>query len=770
MTSRSLARDEGGAIVVFGLFFAVLILGMLYYFVGIAATIYLRERMQDAADASAFAAAVVHARGMNTLALINMIMAAVLSVLVTLKLIEALIIIAEVILYALSWLGGATAAVASSLEVLRQQVSNISEQAEPVVQNVLKVLHVTGNVVKVITPVGANLSVLGKVANQYKPEVEFGVAMPPRFTLPVEDDEYEYLCGKAGAMSATLVMLPLSPILPSFVEDGIASAVTKLTESTSGWFCGDGKTKPPSYDVKPQNRTYPRSDHFNACLSADKASEDSIRKCKDAEMNEALSEPDKETGECRVGKPICTPEMDTDENGQPQVYAFRPESYCGSDGVGQNVDAQYCRTVPTRDGRRIPDDRTPYGMRLTNARDQCKPDGKQTAYWWNERELEVTWERDDTGAWKEVGEPVQTSSGTKHMDDDSKRTPCEDEASSVLRQAWNTQHQATNEWNTGDLGKPVCTLDEPKPDLAGLKRVTTHRREVTQVLGCKKMAEESHPVSVNPLNIGADAMQKGQSVGSESKADTGGPFKDVDASNIPSDLAGTTAGTGQTDTSRGETGTGGKEKTNMEPFRFEKGHKLGTSDMQIRSFVVGAKLDDAQKLNANGAEPEGETAHSHAKHTVELSNWEVGDKDLLIGLATASELWSRLAVAQAEYYFDTSQEEDEKFAKWHKADDGERDYLWYMGWTARMRRFRLSWKVDGKSADGESKQQDRSKQNVNNNLIDKIQSSFGGFKPTDIVKQPDELQSSGPDVPCLGNSTCEQLKPLLSSYDTLFLH
>lgn len=251
---------------VFGLFFAVLVLSVLYYLVGIAATIYLRERMQDAADASAFAAAVVHARGMNTLALINMIMAAVLSVLVTLRLIEALVIIAEVILYALSWLGGATAAVASALEVLREEVDEIAEDAEPIIQNVLKVLHVAGNVVKVITPLGANLSVLGKVANQYTPEVELGIAIPPRFTPPVEDDEYKYLCEKAGKMAATLVMLPLSPILPGFVEDGVADAVGALTNAGSGWFCGDENSKAPDYNVKPQNREYPRSDKFNQCL------------------------------------------------------------------------------------------------------------------------------------------------------------------------------------------------------------------------------------------------------------------------------------------------------------------------------------------------------------------------------------------------------------------------------------------------------------------------------------------------------------------------
>lgn len=797
--SAGLARDEGGAIVVFGVFFAVLVLGMLYYLVGIAATIYLRERMQDAADASAFASAVVHARGMNTLALINMIMAAILSVLVTLRLIEALIIIAEVILYALSWLGGATAAVASALEVLRQEVNTIAEEAEPIIQNVLKVLHVAGNVVKVITPIGANLSVLGKVTNQYDPEVELGVAIPPRFTLPVEDDEYKYLCEKAGAMAGTLVMLPLSPILPSFVEDGLVGAISKLTGAGSGWFCGDENSSAPDYDVEPQNREYPRSDEFNDCLNRDKKSQNSIEKCKEAEEKEARAEPNKDTGECRKGDDVCSVEKDTDENGVEVDFQFSDKSYCGSTGQGAKVSSADCNTVKGPDGKQYPDPNTPYGERLLKGREQCTPDGKKTGYWWTERELQVTWQRDPkTGEWAEVGKPVEVSQSNKHEADDSKRMPCEEPQTAWTREVYGGASAPQPPWNTGDLTKPVCQLDEPKPTLPGVNQVTLARREVTQVLGCKMKEPAGKTVNVKPLNVGADAMQQGTGVGSGQEGTTGGDFKGVDMGGIPSGFGGSggagmssggasggasgatggaSGATGGSAGNTGETGAGGasggsqgNDNSNMNPFRFEKDHKLGFSDMQIRSLVFGRALDDT-KLNKGKSGPnEGETAHSHAKRTVELSKWQVGDADVLTGLTTASELWGRIAVAQAEYFFDVSQPEDEKFAKWHR-EGGERDYLWYMGWTARMRRFRLSWEVDGKSADGEREGgKDRKKEQDNNKLISAIGGSV--FKGTDMtdMKSPDELSKSGPEVSCLGIAICDQLKGQMTSFDTLFLH
>src|SRR4051794_21650715 len=96
--TRELVAREDGAILMLGVVFAVFAAGMLYYVVGLGESIWYRERLQDAADAAAFGGAVVHARGMNLLALINMIMAALLSILVTLKLIEALVTIAEVVM------------------------------------------------------------------------------------------------------------------------------------------------------------------------------------------------------------------------------------------------------------------------------------------------------------------------------------------------------------------------------------------------------------------------------------------------------------------------------------------------------------------------------------------------------------------------------------------------------------------------------------------------------------------------------------------------
>lgn len=78
--ARALASDQRGAIMVIGIFIATMLVGILYYVWGIGGALLFRERMQDAADASAFSAAVVHARGMNILVLLNIIMCALAAI------------------------------------------------------------------------------------------------------------------------------------------------------------------------------------------------------------------------------------------------------------------------------------------------------------------------------------------------------------------------------------------------------------------------------------------------------------------------------------------------------------------------------------------------------------------------------------------------------------------------------------------------------------------------------------------------------------------
>ena len=82
---EGLREDERGAILVVAVFMAVFLVGCLWYLVGVGDAAIYREKMADAGDATAFASAVYHARGMNIIAMLNLIMAAALAVLIAFK-------------------------------------------------------------------------------------------------------------------------------------------------------------------------------------------------------------------------------------------------------------------------------------------------------------------------------------------------------------------------------------------------------------------------------------------------------------------------------------------------------------------------------------------------------------------------------------------------------------------------------------------------------------------------------------------------------------
>jgi hypothetical protein len=90
----SVAKDDRGAIMVVGVFFTFLWIGLVWFILGIGTAIDYHENLQTAADAAAFAAAVYDARGMNILAMINVIMGVALSALVIAHIVQAVSFVA----------------------------------------------------------------------------------------------------------------------------------------------------------------------------------------------------------------------------------------------------------------------------------------------------------------------------------------------------------------------------------------------------------------------------------------------------------------------------------------------------------------------------------------------------------------------------------------------------------------------------------------------------------------------------------------------------
>ena len=99
-SGAGLLADERGAIMVMGLFFACLLIGAMLSMKGLGDAILFRHRMQEAADHEVYASAVVHARGMNLIAALNVVMKVIALIWLVLSVLKDLLVLAIALLTA----------------------------------------------------------------------------------------------------------------------------------------------------------------------------------------------------------------------------------------------------------------------------------------------------------------------------------------------------------------------------------------------------------------------------------------------------------------------------------------------------------------------------------------------------------------------------------------------------------------------------------------------------------------------------------------------
>lgn len=197
---RRLARDEDGAIMVMGIFMCSCLVGALWYLAGIGDAILLRERAQEAADTMAFSDAALHARGMNLIVLVNLVMACILGVRVALKIARAVCLIAGAVFGSLGFLWPPLFALAAPCMAAAQALELvIASSREPINQS-LQTLSLTQDGISALTPGAARAGARLMVGDRYAPAItRVGVAhFGSETSLPIASGSQDKLCKEAG--------------------------------------------------------------------------------------------------------------------------------------------------------------------------------------------------------------------------------------------------------------------------------------------------------------------------------------------------------------------------------------------------------------------------------------------------------------------------------------------------------------------------------------------------------------------------------------------
>jgi len=451
--SHRLRTDERGAIALLALFMAVFMTALVYYVSGIGETLLQRERMQDAADAAAFSAAVLHARGMNTIVLVNMVMAALLAVLVALKLVELVITMAILAIAIASFFAPGLAGAIPPLADVRQKVQTTHDRLRPSIYGALDALHTAARGIRVLVPAASQQRVIESVRAHYHPPAQAGFALPPRPTLPTQDGSFSTLCDRAGQYTGKLTSWALEPVLSSEVAALIGGAVEGLTESRADWFCGtDGH--PPRTKVEHEHE-YPflaareRCQQFDSQAPdyAQRAADEHARLCAQAETDEQDSEPAKPTGHCAAR--------------------------CEAEG--------------------------PYEERAARARYACAPDQNGDnhlyAFHWQERRYTRTYVHERSG-WVRASSDEQEEHGARYVRRKGDRRPC-GEAHASVSPGW---QPIGHDPDTG-AALPLCGNAAPPkwPGRAGSRHALVHT-EVTRIFGCKRKVVQRYDLDADQLD------------------------------------------------------------------------------------------------------------------------------------------------------------------------------------------------------------------------------------------------------------------------------
>ena len=313
MKCHSAISDDRGAIMIIALCFAVFGVAILYLAVGAAESVLFREHLQDAADSAALSGAITNARIMNVLVLINMVMVALLAILVTLKLVEGIAIVGMAIAAGLAWCTfGASLVAIPPLSALRTSMSTIYDSVKPLVFNALELLHTAGDGMAQAAPYIAEGMAQGDIVGKDDGIDANGFGASTAKTLPIEDDTYDGLCGKAGTLAWKIANIPLQ-VIPgwSVISGALDGPMHAITESLSDWFCGDSGGGPPDLGQN-VDRGYPRTAQAVKCESYEAPEESYIagqekdatnNECNMAEQERVAATPDAQ-GNC-VGS--CDP-------------------------------------------------------------------------------------------------------------------------------------------------------------------------------------------------------------------------------------------------------------------------------------------------------------------------------------------------------------------------------------------------------------------------------------------------------------------------------
>jgi hypothetical protein len=231
---NKLVRDDRGAVMIIGLFMALGLIGTLWFLLGIGSSIVFKEKMQQAADAVAFSGAAVHARDMNFIVAINLVMFMLAAV--WLLLCVTYTVMQIVAIY--TWLVGIVSCIvgcealpdAAEVEEIKEEIGDIKDTYKTFLSSVLPGLSDAQDAIALgadveavgltVLTVAEHNNMIGGGASVDLPNPDFTGQTGVRIGLPIENEKNSALCNHAAnwAMGYVQSLLEKNPLVKKLMN------------------------------------------------------------------------------------------------------------------------------------------------------------------------------------------------------------------------------------------------------------------------------------------------------------------------------------------------------------------------------------------------------------------------------------------------------------------------------------------------------------------------------------------------------------------------
>ncbi len=258
---RRLDGDEQGNVLVLYIMAALLLVGMLWAIIGTGQRVVQKEVIQTSADAAAFSAAVIKAKGMNIIAFCNLAMALLLAVIMLLRLLDGalattlfFVTTACIVGSAAYGTGSAICALAPPISSARSDYHTLDQEIEPRILDVMNGLADLERAVQESFPALALIEAY-QVGTHSEYQKNFGKGQLVTVTwplpvgddlkLPAQDGTWDELCDHGARAVGNLLAYPMDKIgLSGGVGDAFSGGVYDLIQPLKNVLCPADNSAP----------------------------------------------------------------------------------------------------------------------------------------------------------------------------------------------------------------------------------------------------------------------------------------------------------------------------------------------------------------------------------------------------------------------------------------------------------------------------------------------------------------------------------------------